>query len=176
MQLAARIIPDAAERLEGRLLSQIAAVRNPWRRQLIWLQIRQTARLRPLPAGGDEPDRLKEAVATGHPRDKMYGVWGWAEPDVKDVGECQGATTPRDAARAEPNAAGAGPSFQQARDRPEGAGRPCCTCAGAVAMLGVEGVGARRSAGKGVDDRRAGALGPGEPAPTRRSRRLALLA
>ena len=31
---------------------------------------------------------LKEAVATGYPRDKMYGVW-WssAEPDVKDVGD-----------------------------------------------------------------------------------------
>ncbi|MGA8515678.1 MAG: ABC transporter substrate-binding protein, partial [Burkholderiaceae bacterium] len=30
---------------------------------------------------------LKEAQATGYPRDKMYGVW-WAgaEPDVKDVG------------------------------------------------------------------------------------------
>ncbi len=31
---------------------------------------------------------LKEAIATGYPRDKMYGVW-WsaAEPDVKDVGD-----------------------------------------------------------------------------------------
>jgi branched-chain amino acid transport system substrate-binding protein len=31
---------------------------------------------------------LKEAVATGYPREKMYGVW-WAaaEPDVKDVGD-----------------------------------------------------------------------------------------
>jgi branched-chain amino acid transport system substrate-binding protein len=31
---------------------------------------------------------LKEAVATGFPRDKMYGVW-WAaaEPDTKDVGD-----------------------------------------------------------------------------------------
>ncbi len=31
---------------------------------------------------------LKEAQATGYPRDKMYGVW-WAgaEPDVKDIGE-----------------------------------------------------------------------------------------
>jgi branched-chain amino acid transport system substrate-binding protein len=31
---------------------------------------------------------LKEAQATGFPRDKMYGVW-WAgaEPDVRDVGE-----------------------------------------------------------------------------------------
>jgi branched-chain amino acid transport system substrate-binding protein len=55
-----------------------------------WLQIRQ-----------NKPDyvflwgwgvmnstALKEAQATGFPRDKMYGVW-WAgaEPDVKDVGE-----------------------------------------------------------------------------------------
>jgi branched-chain amino acid transport system substrate-binding protein len=31
---------------------------------------------------------LKEAQATGYPREKMYGVW-WssAEPDVKDVGQ-----------------------------------------------------------------------------------------
>jgi branched-chain amino acid transport system substrate-binding protein len=31
---------------------------------------------------------LKDAMATGYPRDKMYGVW-WAgaEPDVKDVGD-----------------------------------------------------------------------------------------
>ncbi len=55
-----------------------------------WLQIRQS-----------KPDyvflwgwgvmnstSLKEAQATGYPREKMYGVW-WsgAEPDVKDVGE-----------------------------------------------------------------------------------------
>jgi branched-chain amino acid transport system substrate-binding protein len=55
-----------------------------------WLQIRQS-----------KPDyvflwgwgvmnstALKEAVATGYPREKMYGVW-WAgaEPDVKDVGD-----------------------------------------------------------------------------------------
>ena len=35
---------------------------------------------------------MKEAQATGYPREKMYGVW-WAgaEPDVKDVG----ATVPR---------------------------------------------------------------------------------
>ncbi len=34
------------------------------------------------------PTALKEAQATGYPRDKMYGVW-WsgAEPDVKDVGD-----------------------------------------------------------------------------------------
>ena len=55
-----------------------------------WLQIRQS-----------KPDyvflwgwgvmnstALKEAVATGYPREKMYGVW-WAgaEPDVKDIGD-----------------------------------------------------------------------------------------
>ena len=38
--------------------------------------------------GRDVSTALKEAVATGYPRDKMYGVW-WAgaEPDVKDVGD-----------------------------------------------------------------------------------------
>jgi branched-chain amino acid transport system substrate-binding protein len=55
-----------------------------------WLQIRQA---RPDYVflwgwGVMNSAALKEAVATGYPRDKMYGVW-WsgAEPDVKDVGE-----------------------------------------------------------------------------------------
>jgi branched-chain amino acid transport system substrate-binding protein len=55
-----------------------------------WLQIRQS---RPDYVflwgwGVMNSAALKEAVATGYPRDKMYGVW-WsgAEPDVKDVGE-----------------------------------------------------------------------------------------
>ncbi len=55
-----------------------------------WLQIRQA---RPDYVflwgwGIMNSTALKEAVATGYPRDKMYGVW-WsgAEPDVKDVGE-----------------------------------------------------------------------------------------
>jgi len=54
-----------------------------------WLQIRQA---RPdfvflWGWGVMNSAALKEAVATGYPRDKMYGVW-WsgAEPDVKDVG------------------------------------------------------------------------------------------
>ena len=54
-----------------------------------WLQIRQN---RPDYVflwgwGVMNSAALKEAVATGYPRDKMYGVW-WsgAEPDVKDVG------------------------------------------------------------------------------------------
>ena len=55
-----------------------------------WLQVRQ---LRPDYVllwgwGVMNSAALKEAQATGYPRDKMYGVW-WAgaEPDVKDVGE-----------------------------------------------------------------------------------------
>jgi branched-chain amino acid transport system substrate-binding protein len=54
-----------------------------------WLQIRQN---RPDYVflwgwGVMNSAALKEAVATGYPREKMYGVW-WsgAEPDVKDVG------------------------------------------------------------------------------------------
>jgi branched-chain amino acid transport system substrate-binding protein len=55
-----------------------------------WLQIRQN---RPDYVflwgwGVMNSAALKEAVATGYPREKMYGAW-WsgAEPDVKDVGE-----------------------------------------------------------------------------------------
>jgi branched-chain amino acid transport system substrate-binding protein len=55
-----------------------------------WLQIRQS---RPdfvflWGWGVMNSVALKEAIATGYPREKMYGVW-WsaAEPDVKDVGE-----------------------------------------------------------------------------------------
>ena len=54
-----------------------------------WLQVRQS---RPDYVflwgwGVMNSAALKEAVATGYPREKMYGVW-WsgAEPDVKDVG------------------------------------------------------------------------------------------
>ncbi len=55
-----------------------------------WLQIRQS---RPDYVflwgwGVMNSTAVKEAVATGYPREKMYGVW-WAaaEPDVKDVGD-----------------------------------------------------------------------------------------
>jgi branched-chain amino acid transport system substrate-binding protein len=55
-----------------------------------WLQIRQS---RPdyiflWGWGVMNSTALKEAVATGYPREKMYGVW-WAgaEPDVRDVGD-----------------------------------------------------------------------------------------
>ena len=54
-----------------------------------WLQIRQNRPDYVLLWGWGvmNSTSLKEAVATGYPREKMYGVW-WAgaEPDVKDVG------------------------------------------------------------------------------------------
>ncbi len=55
-----------------------------------WLQVRQSRPDYVLLWGWGvmNATALKEAQATGYPRDKMYGVW-WAgaEPDVKDVGE-----------------------------------------------------------------------------------------
>jgi branched-chain amino acid transport system substrate-binding protein len=55
-----------------------------------WLQIRQNRPDYILLWGWGvmNSTALKEAVATGYPRDRMYGVW-WAgaEPDVKDVGD-----------------------------------------------------------------------------------------
>ncbi|WP_088283290.1 ABC transporter substrate-binding protein [Ideonella sp. A 288] len=55
-----------------------------------WLQVRQSRPDYVLLWGWGvmNSTALKEAQATGFPRDKMYGVW-WsgAEPDVKDVGE-----------------------------------------------------------------------------------------
>ena len=71
-----------------------------------WLQVRQS---RPDHVflwgwGVMNSAALKEAVATGYPREKMYGVW-WsgAEPDVKDVGAAAkgySALTMQDAADA----------------------------------------------------------------------------
>jgi len=55
-----------------------------------WLQIRQNKPDYVLLWGWGvmNSTALKEAQATGYPREKMYGIW-WAgaEPDVKDVGE-----------------------------------------------------------------------------------------
>lgn len=55
-----------------------------------WLQIRQNRPDYVLLWGWGvmNSTALKEAQATGYPREKMYGIW-WAgaEPDVKDVGE-----------------------------------------------------------------------------------------
>ncbi len=85
-------IPYLQERakLNGFELQLLPVTAPGTEQKATWLQIRQS-----------KPDyvflwgwgimnstALKEAQATGYPRDKMYGVW-WAgaEPDVKDVGE-----------------------------------------------------------------------------------------
>ena len=55
-----------------------------------WLQVRQSRPDYVLLWGWGvmNSTAIKEAQATGYPREKMYGVW-WAgaEPDVKDVGD-----------------------------------------------------------------------------------------
>ncbi|MBM3387094.1 MAG: ABC transporter substrate-binding protein [Betaproteobacteria bacterium] len=85
-------IPILQERasMHGFKLSLLPVTHPGVEQKSTWLQIRR-----------DRPDfvvnwgwgvmnstLLKEAQATGYPRDKIYGVW-WAgaEPDVKDVGE-----------------------------------------------------------------------------------------
>ena len=66
-----------------------------------WLQIRQSRPDYVLLWGWGvmNSTALKEAQATGYPREKMYGVW-WAgaEPDVKDVGDGAKGYNARDAA------------------------------------------------------------------------------
>jgi branched-chain amino acid transport system substrate-binding protein len=85
-------IPLLQERakLHGFELTTIPVTHPGVEQKAAWLQIRQ---LRPDYVllwgwGVMNSTALKEAVATGYPRDKMYGVW-WAgaEPDVKDVGD-----------------------------------------------------------------------------------------
>jgi branched-chain amino acid transport system substrate-binding protein len=81
---------EARAKLNGFTFKAIPVTHPGVEQKSQWLSIRQ-----------DRPDyvllwgwgvmnstALKEAVATGYPREKMYGVW-WAgaEPDVKDVGE-----------------------------------------------------------------------------------------
>ncbi len=85
-------IPLLTERskMHGFELTTIPVTHPGVEQKAAWLQIRQ---LRPDYVllwgwGVMNGTALKEAVATGFPREKMYGVW-WAaaEPDVKDVGE-----------------------------------------------------------------------------------------
>jgi branched-chain amino acid transport system substrate-binding protein len=85
-------IPLLTERskMHGFELTTIPVTHPGVEQKAAWLQIRQ---MRPDYVilwgwGVMNGTALKEAVATGYPREKMYGVW-WAaaEPDVKDVGE-----------------------------------------------------------------------------------------
>jgi branched-chain amino acid transport system substrate-binding protein len=84
-------IPLLQERakLHGFELALIPVAAPGIEQKSAWLQVRQARPDYVLLWGWGvmNSTALKEAVATGYPREKMYGVW-WAgaEPDVKDVG------------------------------------------------------------------------------------------
>jgi branched-chain amino acid transport system substrate-binding protein len=76
--------------MHGFNLTLIPVIAPGVEQKSVWLQVRQ---LRPDYVllwgwGVMNSTALKEAQATGFPRDKLFGVW-WsgAEPDVKDVGQ-----------------------------------------------------------------------------------------
>jgi branched-chain amino acid transport system substrate-binding protein len=77
-------------RMNGFTLDLIPVTAPGVEQKAAWLQVRQQRPDYVLLWGWGvmNSTALKEAQATGYPRDKMYGVW-WAgaEPDVKDVGE-----------------------------------------------------------------------------------------
>ena len=115
-----------------------------------WLQIRQS---RPDYVflwgwGVMNSAALKEAVATGYPREKMYGVW-WsgAEPDVKDVGAgAKGYSALTMQHGAEPNSKIAQDILKMVHDKGQGTGPKdevgqVLYMRGLIAsMMGVEGV------------------------------------
>jgi branched-chain amino acid transport system substrate-binding protein len=115
-----------------------------------WLQIRQS---RPDYVflwgwGVMNSTAVKEAVATGYPRDKMYGVW-WAgaEPDVKDVGDgAKGYHALTLQHGAEPNSKIVKEILKEVHDKGQGTGPreevgQVLYMRGLIAaMLGVEGV------------------------------------
>ena len=84
-------IPLLQERaaMHGFILSLLPVTHPGVEQKATWLQIRQNKPDYVLNWGWGvmNSTALKEAQATGYPREKMYGVW-WAgaEPDVKDVG------------------------------------------------------------------------------------------
>ena len=81
---------DERQKMHGFELSKIPVTAPGVEQKSAWLQVRQQRPDYVLLWGWGvmNSTALKEAQATGYPRDKMYGVW-WAgaEPDVKDVGE-----------------------------------------------------------------------------------------
>lgn len=80
---------QARSRMHGFELQLLPVTHPGVEQKSTWLQIRQSRPDYVLLWGWGVMNSaaLKEAVATGYPRDKMYGGW-WsgAEPDVKDVG------------------------------------------------------------------------------------------
>jgi branched-chain amino acid transport system substrate-binding protein len=121
-------IPLLTERskMHGFDLTTIPVTHPGVEQKAAWLQIRQN---RPDYVflwgwGVMNSTALKEAVATGYPREKMYGVW-WAaaEPDVKDVGDAaKGYNGLALQHGAEPNAAVVKEILAKLHDKGQGTG------------------------------------------------------
>ncbi|SEK96503.1 branched-chain amino acid transport system substrate-binding protein [Roseateles sp. YR242] len=81
---------EERQKMHGFELVKIPVTAPGVEQKSAWLQVRQQRPDYVLLWGWGvmNATALKEAQATGYPREKMYGVW-WAgaEPDVKDVGE-----------------------------------------------------------------------------------------
>ncbi len=81
---------DERSKMHGFDLVKIPVTPPGVEQKSAWLQVRQNKPDYVLLWGWGvmNSTALKEAQATGYPRDKMYGVW-WAgaEPDVRDVGD-----------------------------------------------------------------------------------------
>ncbi len=155
-------IPLLEERakMNGFQLSLLPVTHPGVEQKATWLQIRQN---RPDYVflwgwGVMNSTSLKEAQATGYPRDKMYGVW-WAgaEPDVKDVGDgAKGYNALALQHGAEPNAAVVKEILEKVHAKGQGTGPKdevgqVLYMRGLVAaMLAVEGVrAAQERFGKG---------------------------
>ena len=145
-------IPLLQERakLHGFELGLIPVTHPGVEQKSAWLQVRQARPDYVLLWGWGvmNSTALKEAQATGYPREKMYGVW-WAgaEPDVKDVGEgAKGYNALALQHGAEPNAKVVQDVLKTLHDKGQGTGPR--EEVGSVlymrglmsAMLGVEGV------------------------------------
>ena len=145
-------IPLLVERskMHGFELMQMPVTHPGVEQKAAWLQIRQNRPDYVLLWGWGVMNgtALKEAVATGYPREKMYGVW-WAaaEPDVKDVGDgAKGYNGLALQHGAEPNAAVVKEVLDKLHGKGQGTGPK--EEVGSVlymrgltqAMLGVEGV------------------------------------
>jgi branched-chain amino acid transport system substrate-binding protein len=140
---------------------QLLPVANPGIEQkATWLQIRQNRPDYTLLWGWGvmNSTAIKEAVATGYPREKMYGVW-WsgAEPDVRDVGAgAKGYNALTLQHGAEPNAKVTQDILSMVHDKGQGTGpKPevgevLYMRGASAAMLAVEGVrAAQERFGKG---------------------------
>ncbi|MFN4003561.1 MAG: ABC transporter substrate-binding protein [Hylemonella sp.] len=121
-------IPLLQERaaMHGFALSLLPVTHPGVEQKATWLQIRQNRPDYVLLWGWGvmNSTALKEAVATGYPREKMYGVW-WsgAEPDVKDVGDgAKGYNALAMQHGAEPNAAVVKEVLQKVHGKGQGTG------------------------------------------------------